>query len=80
MTHKYCKKGHLYYLRLPHGYLRVEYIGIKDRKRIFNTVNGATQYTLSADEVDRLIARVPRQKGAIKRLAAYKKFNQGQKQ
>lgn len=77
MKHKYCKKGELYYLRLPHGYLRVEYIGLKDHKRLFNTVSGTTQYILTAEETTRLIARVPRQKGALKRLANYKKFRAG---
>jgi len=84
MKYKYCKKGELYYLRLSHGYLRVEYIGIKDKQRIFHTVNGSTEYKLSLEEVSRLIARVPRQQGALKRLAenrkkqvAYQKFRSG---
>lgn len=77
MKYKYLKKGELYYIRLPHGYLRVQYICIKDHQRKFHSLNGATEYSLSMDEVNRLVARVPRQKGALKRLAAYKKFNKG---
>lgn len=80
MRNLYCKKGELYYLRLPSGYLRVVYQGMKDHKRYFNLVNGKMQYILSKDEVNRLVARVPYQAAAQKRLKNFKKFkNKGER-
>ena len=70
---RFFKKGEIYYVRLPDGYIRCEYLGSKKCRRRFRRIDGKIDYLLTPTEADRLAARVPRQKGALKRLAEFKK-------
>ena len=58
--HQYLAKGGYYYLKLPQGFIRVLYVGVKEGKRRFNMVNGKMQFLLDQGEAQQLVARVPK--------------------
>ena len=76
---RFLKKDAIYYLRTSRGYVRVKYIIGRKRKRVFHSLDNRTQYTLSVEEAEVLISRVPRMKGALKRMNLIKKINRGGK-